>query len=198
MENKKGHDVHGSGGDGTSLKEPGKGEGPGKGDEADQGDGEEGLPESCVIDVRQEDAEGRSRDQGAADKEGQEEERGGDGERECRICHLGTEESQQSGQGGLIHLGCGCTDSLGFAHKRCAEAWFMTRGRKDCEICGLDAKNVTGVADWNFLIEWNEGRACPEDVPTSVPMWRRQPFCTILLLLVIICIVLLGVFHIGL
>ncbi|CAN6467164.1 unnamed protein product [Victoria cruziana] len=195
MGDEKGRDVDGCGGDGRSMKEAGAEEEAGRGD-ATKRDGGEGLmAESCVIDLREEGAE----DWGAADKEGKEEGEE-DGERVCRICHLGAEElSQQPGQGALFHLGCGCTDSLGFAHQPCAEAWFMTRGRKDCEICGLDAKNVTGVADWNFFVEWNEGRACPEDAtaPAAVPMWRRQPFCCMLLLLVIICVVLLGIFRVG-
>ncbi|KAL6198287.1 hypothetical protein ACLB2K_028079 [Fragaria x ananassa] len=89
-----------------------------------------------------------------------------EGESVCRICHLSsdqspdrkTESSSCSVSMDLIHLGCGCKDELGVAHAHCAEAWFKLKGNRMCEICGENAKNVTGLGDNRFLEEWNERR----------------------------------------
>ncbi|XP_041025633.1 uncharacterized protein LOC121266014 [Juglans microcarpa x Juglans regia] len=65
-----------------------------------------------------------------------------DGERVCRICHLGSEQSSHMTElvagdsdmtttTDLIQLGCGCKDELGIAHSYCAEVWFKLRGT-DC------------------------------------------------------------------
>ncbi|CAN6467165.1 unnamed protein product [Victoria cruziana] len=142
-------------------------------------DGEEAEPASCVIDVRSDGAAG----------EGE-----GDGEGLCRVCHLCSDEAQ-AGQGELINLGCGCKNGLGLAHQRCAEAWFMIRGCKKCEICGLEAKNVPGECDGNMTADWNEGRAPPVAVPSG--QCQQQPFCTFVMVAVVICLVVLWFFHVN-
>jgi len=48
-------------------------------------------------------------------------------QRDCRICHLGLETSEQE-CGGAIELGCSCKGDLGAAHKKCAETWFKIKG----------------------------------------------------------------------
>ncbi|XP_052291353.1 uncharacterized protein LOC102630700 isoform X4 [Citrus sinensis] len=58
-----------------------------------------------------------------------------DGERVCRICHLGSEQllettATASTTVNLIQLGCGCKDELGVAHSDCAEAWFKLKGNR--------------------------------------------------------------------
>lgn len=52
-----------------------------------------------------------------------------EGEKDCRICHLGLESNSHE-SGIAIHLGCSCKDDLAVAHKQCAEAWFKIRGNK--------------------------------------------------------------------
>ncbi|XP_034893613.1 uncharacterized protein [Populus alba] len=48
-------------------------------------------------------------------------------QRDCRICHLDLETSEQE-CGGAIELGCSCKGDLGAAHKKCAETWFKIKG----------------------------------------------------------------------
>lgn len=50
-------------------------------------------------------------------------------ERDCRICHLSFDASNQD-SGLPIELGCSCKDDLAAAHKQCAEAWFKIKGNK--------------------------------------------------------------------
>lgn len=52
-----------------------------------------------------------------------------EGEKDCRICHLGLESNSHE-SGIAIQLGCSCKDDLAVAHKQCAEAWFKIRGNK--------------------------------------------------------------------
>ncbi|KAF9665569.1 hypothetical protein SADUNF_Sadunf16G0136700 [Salix dunnii] len=79
--------------------------------------------------------------------------------RDCRICHLGLETSEEE-CGGAIELGCSCKGDLGAAHKKCAETWFkirvvlallkheasiiVLRCARTCEICGATALGVAG------------------------------------------------------
>ncbi|KAG6578436.1 hypothetical protein SDJN03_22884, partial [Cucurbita argyrosperma subsp. sororia] len=65
-------------------------------------------------------------------------------ERDCRICHLSLDASNQE-SGIPIELGCSCKDDLAAAHKHCAEAWFKIKGDITCEICGSIAHNVTAT-----------------------------------------------------
>lgn len=81
----------------------------------------------------------------------------GVGERICRICHFGSDQSPEASGDDksvspeLIEIGCKCKNELGLAHFHCAEAWFKLRGNSVCEICGCTAKNVTVrlMEDWS-------------------------------------------------
>ncbi|XP_010469385.1 PREDICTED: E3 ubiquitin-protein ligase MARCH8-like [Camelina sativa] len=82
----------------------------------------------------------------------------GEGERICRICHFGSDQSPVVATGDnksvsqdLIEIGCKCKNELGLAHLHCAEAWFKLRGNSVCEICGCTAKNITVrlMEDWS-------------------------------------------------
>ncbi|PWA47501.1 Zinc finger, RING-CH-type [Artemisia annua] len=46
--------------------------------------------------------------------------------RDCRICHLSLDLSNEENEGEngiLIDLGCSCKDDLAAAHKHCAKTW---------------------------------------------------------------------------
>ncbi|KAH0925792.1 hypothetical protein HID58_018048 [Brassica napus] len=62
------------------------------------------------------------------------------GQRICRICHFGSDQTPDRVSGKFI--GCKCKNELGLAHFHCAEAWFKLRGNSVCEICGSSALNV--------------------------------------------------------
>ncbi|XP_019430546.1 PREDICTED: uncharacterized protein LOC109337915 [Lupinus angustifolius] len=158
-----------------------------------------GVPEtdksSCVIDIR------RSNRKGLSDSS--------DGERVCRICYLasgrlsnasavGTDGST-NGRADLIHLGCACKDELGIAHILCAEAWFGLKGNRVCEICGETAKNITGIADRRFLVEWNERGHMDEESTSSrlIECWQGQPFCNFVMAFLVIAFVLPWFFHVN-
>ncbi|KAK7245546.1 hypothetical protein RIF29_40393 [Crotalaria pallida] len=79
---------------------------------------------------------------------------------------VGTANSAASSSD-LVQLGCACKDELGIAHIHCAEAWFKLKGNRSCEICGETAKNVSGVADHGFMVEWNERRFIDDDSNSS-------------------------------
>ncbi|KAJ1285249.1 hypothetical protein BS78_03G265600 [Paspalum vaginatum] len=103
----------------------------------------------------------------------------------CRICHLGPEDggSAAAPASEVIRLGCGCKDELGAAHRQCAEAWFRIKGDRRCEICGSDAKNITGLEVKIFMEQWHGRRMANiqtmEDRESHC--WRQQPFCNFLL-----------------
>ncbi|KAK7245524.1 hypothetical protein RIF29_40370 [Crotalaria pallida] len=126
-----------------------------------------------------------------------------EGERICRICHLASGQASDSTSVGtansaasssdLVQLGCACKDELGIAHIHCAEAWFKLKGNRSCEICGETAKNVSGVADHGFMVEWNERRFIDDDSNSSRMFggcWRGQPFCNFLMACLVIAFVL--------
>ncbi|KAF5952483.1 hypothetical protein HYC85_010427 [Camellia sinensis] len=48
-------------------------------------------------------------------------------ERDCRICHLSLDATNQESNGIPIELGCSCKDDLAAAHRHCAEAWFKIK-----------------------------------------------------------------------
>ncbi|CAI9772948.1 unnamed protein product [Fraxinus pennsylvanica] len=75
--------------------------------------------------------------------------------RDCRICHLSLDPSNQD-SGLPIELGCSCKGDLAAAHNQCAEAWFKIKGNKTCEICGSIARNVSGVNEAELMEQWNE------------------------------------------
>ncbi|XP_073113406.1 uncharacterized protein [Elaeis guineensis] len=95
-------------------------------------------------------------------------------EKICRVCQMSSDCVSQSGD--LIQLGCRCRNDLGTAHRNCAELWFAMKGNRVCEICGVVARNVTGVGDSDFMLEWN-------DMPRTSyfhrsTKWRYHHVCT--------------------
>ncbi|CAN1847439.1 hypothetical protein LINPERHAP1_LOCUS38548 [Linum perenne] len=132
-----------------------------------------------------------------------------DGEKVCRICHLGCEAATGDPAAvsvssmELIQLGCGCKDELGVAHAHCGEAWFKLKGNRVCEICGETAKNITGVVgDGNgFLEEWNHVRFINGGDANSLDRrggcWRAQPLCNFLMACLVIAFVLPWFFRVN-
>ncbi|KAK8542240.1 hypothetical protein V6N13_137185 [Hibiscus sabdariffa] len=59
-------------------------------------------------------------------------------ERDCRICHLSLDPSNQECDL-PIELGCSCKDDLAAAHKQCAEAWFKIKGNSLADEAGTFA-----------------------------------------------------------
>ncbi|KAL3820262.1 hypothetical protein ACJIZ3_006167 [Penstemon smallii] len=119
----------------------------------------------------------------------------GENQRVCRICHLSAKESGKSFME-LMELGCGCKGELGFAHLHCAEAWFRIKGNRLCEICGENAKNITGMRDNGFMEEWNERRS-GADTGTNLSSsdesrrcLRGQPLCNFLMACLVVAFVL--------
>ncbi|KAG2591405.1 uncharacterized protein LOC120675652 [Panicum virgatum] len=102
----------------------------------------------------------------------------------CRICQLGSEDGGGSAAPGseVIRLGCCCKDELGAAHRQCAEAWFRIKGDRRCEICGSDAKNITGLEVKKFMEQWHGRRmANIQTTERENHCWRQQPSCNFLL-----------------
>lgn len=147
--------------------------------------------ESCVIDMKCSAGDGKGFRENP------------DGERVCRICHLGSEQllettATTSTTVSLIELGCGCKDELGVAHSDCAEAWFKLKGNRLCEICGQSAKNITGVGDCRFMEEWNERRFIGSSSSSERGgCWRGQPFCNFLMACLVIAFVLPWFFRVN-
>ncbi|CAA6665642.1 unnamed protein product [Spirodela intermedia] len=112
-------------------------------------------------------------------------------EKLCRICHLTQERLEGSESSELISLGCGCKDDLALSHRHCSEAWFKLKGNRTCEICGLVAKNVTGVEDGGFLEEWSERRS------GDARCWRSQPLCNFLMACLVIAFILPWFFRVN-
>lgn len=123
----------------------------------------------------------------------------GAGEKICRICHLSSDQLSDPNSS-LIQIGCRCKGELGSAHTFCAEAWFKLKGNRYCEICGETAKNVVGVGDNHFMIEWN-GRRFPGSTSNvserNRGCWRGQPFCNFLMACLVIAFVLPWFFRIN-
>ncbi|KAJ8497723.1 hypothetical protein OPV22_008275 [Ensete ventricosum] len=107
----------------------------------------------------------------------------------CRICHLSPDRSEEGSE--LFQLGCGCKGDLGVAHRHCAEAWFKVKGNRYCEICGENAKNVTGEDNSKFMNEWSErGDSSNQNVSERCSCWRHQPFCNFLMACLVIAFML--------
>ncbi|XP_078431696.1 uncharacterized protein LOC144703390 [Wolffia australiana] len=124
----------------------------------------------------------------------------GGGEKMCRICHLGKEGSEVSSD--LVEIGCACKDDLAFAHRNCSEAWFKIKGSRLCEICGSEAKNVTGLENRQFLEDWSERsrRAAAGDGVdrrSRYRCWRGQPLCNFLMTCLVISFILPWFFRIN-
>ncbi|KAF7030568.1 hypothetical protein CFC21_042086 [Triticum aestivum] len=120
----------------------------------------------------------------------------------CRICHLSPEggDGPAAAPGSeVIRLGCCCKEELGHAHRQCAEAWFRIKGDRRCEICGSEAKNITGVEVKKFMEEWHGRRMATTGamVERESTCWRRQPFCNFLLACLLIAFMLPWFFRVN-
>ncbi|KAI0531178.1 hypothetical protein KFK09_000731 [Dendrobium nobile] len=114
-------------------------------------------------------------------------------ERMCRVCHLASDCTSQSGV--LIQLGCSCKNDLGTAHRFCAERWFATRGNRYCEICGAVAENVTIVGSRSFMLEINDVQS---SVFTNRFIARYGLLCNYLGALVVVALLVHWFFHVRL
>lgn len=122
---------------------------------------------------------------------------GGDCEAEkvCRICHLSPDRAEDGSE--LIQLGCGCKGELEIAHRQCAEAWFKLKGNRYCEICGANAKNITGEDGSRFMEEWHDRRVLSiRNSSERAGCWRHQPFCNFLMACLVIAFILPWFFRI--
>lgn len=125
--------------------------------------------------------------------------KGDESERNCRICHMSLDSSNQE-SGVCIELGCSCKDDLAAAHKHCAEAWFKIKGNKTCEICGSIACNVAGPNEVELLEQWNEANDAAT-ASTSVPLsetrsfWQGHRFLNFLLGCMVFAFVISWLFH---
>ncbi|XP_020571170.1 uncharacterized protein LOC110018247 [Phalaenopsis equestris] len=113
----------------------------------------------------------------------------------CRICHLSPELAESAAEGwDQIQIGCGCKGDLGFAHSRCAEAWFRVKRNRICEICGLTAKNIVGEEDSSFMKLWNEGTSLDANNNPNLQVRASylisKSFCNFFLSLLVLAIVL--------
>ncbi|XP_044491448.1 uncharacterized protein LOC123215423 isoform X2 [Mangifera indica] len=125
-----------------------------------------------------------------------------EGEKDCRICHLGLESNSHE-SGIAIHLGCSCKDDLAVAHKQCAEAWFKIRGNKTCEICNSIARNVAGATDLESIEQSNETNSGTAMSSVSAParhgetrsFWNGHRFLNFLLACVVFAFIISWLFH---
>lgn len=140
---------------------------------------EPGKNRDCFIDIKGDVINGVSRNSESTRAE-----------RICRICHFGDESSSEGSE--LIELGCDCKGELGWSHQQCAEAWFLQKGDRRCEICGAMAKNVDNKSAEDtsiFLMEWNEMRlvaATLDDSDQASSRRCKKHLCRVLA----ICLVL--------
>ncbi|KAI3705085.1 hypothetical protein L1987_75317 [Smallanthus sonchifolius] len=129
-------------------------------------------------------------------------------ERDCRICHLSLDLTNQDSENGLpIELGCSCKDDLAAAHKHCAEAWFKIKGNKICEICGSIAHNVAGATanEAELMEQWNEANdamssaTAPGGTTTATSdnrnFWQGHRFLNFLLACMVFAFVISWLFH---
>uniref|UniRef100_A0A5B7AGX7 RING-CH-type domain-containing protein n=1 Tax=Davidia involucrata TaxID=16924 RepID=A0A5B7AGX7_DAVIN len=122
-------------------------------------------------------------------------------ERDCRICHLSFDASNQE-SGIPIELGCSCKDDLAAAHKQCAEAWFRIKGNKTCEICGSIARNVAGANEAELMEQWNEANdaaaaaaVAPLPPAETRNFWQGHRFLNFLLACMVFAFVISWLFH---
>ncbi|KAJ0027175.1 hypothetical protein Pint_35275 [Pistacia integerrima] len=148
-----------------------------------------------------------------------------EGEKDCRICHLGLESSSHE-SGIAIQLGCSCKDDLAVAHKQCAEAWFKIRGNKNlyvtlpgslsfcesgdlppdwmtCEICNSIARNVAGATEMEAIEQSNETNSATAMSSVSASahhgetrnFWHGHRFLNFLLACMVFAFVISWLFH---
>lgn len=125
-----------------------------------------------------------------------------EGERDCRICHLGLESNSHE-SGVPIQLGCSCKNDLAAAHKQCAEAWFKIRGNKTCEICNSIARNVAGATEIETAELSNEANnaTATSSISAAVPreetrnFWHGHRFLNFLLACMVFAFVISWLFH---
>ncbi|TYG35912.1 hypothetical protein ES288_D13G021800v1 [Gossypium darwinii] len=126
-------------------------------------------------------------------------------ERDCRICHLSLDPSNQECDL-PIELGCSCKDDLAAAHKQCAEAWFKIKGNRICEICGSTARNVACMNETEMTEQWNDSNdsiavAAAAAVPVgtrgadSRNFWQGHRFLNFLLACMVFAFVISWLFH---
>uniref|UniRef100_A0A7N0T6S7 RING-CH-type domain-containing protein n=1 Tax=Kalanchoe fedtschenkoi TaxID=63787 RepID=A0A7N0T6S7_KALFE len=122
-------------------------------------------------------------------------------ERDCRICHLSLESSDQTDSDVAIVLGCSCKDDLAAAHKQCAEAWFKIKGNRTCEICRAVARNVAGPTELESTEHWSESNDAtlpPQSAPHSTEtqnFWLGHRFLNFLLACMVFAFVISWLFH---
>ncbi|KAK9061101.1 hypothetical protein SSX86_018281 [Deinandra increscens subsp. villosa] len=129
-------------------------------------------------------------------------------ERDCRICHLSldlTNQDSENENGIPIELGCSCKEDLAAAHKHCAEAWFKIKGNKTCEICGSIAQNVAGANEAELMEQWNEANdvmslgTAPGGTTNATSdnhnFWQGHRFLNFLLACMVFAFVISWLFH---
>ncbi|XVE99688.1 hypothetical protein REPUB_Repub03eG0221900 [Reevesia pubescens] len=123
-------------------------------------------------------------------------------ERDCRICHLSLDPSNQE-SGVPIELGCYCKDDLAAAHKQCAEAWFKIKGNRTCEICGSIARNVAAADETDMMEQWNEANDSTAAATAPITIhaaetrnfWQGHRFLNFLLACMVFAFVISWLFH---
>ncbi|GMI84887.1 hypothetical protein HRI_002158000 [Hibiscus trionum] len=125
-------------------------------------------------------------------------------ERDCRICHLSLDPSNQDCDL-PIELGCSCKDDLAAAHKQCAETWFKIKGNRICEICGSTARNVVGPNETEMTEQWNESNDPASASASAAPVairgaesrnfWQGHRFLNFLLACMVFAFVISWLFH---
>ncbi|RWR92088.1 zinc finger protein [Cinnamomum micranthum f. kanehirae] len=119
----------------------------------------------------------------------------GKAEKDCRICHLSLESTNQE-SGIPIELGCSCKDDLAAAHKQCAEAWFKIRGNKTCEICGSTARNVVTATEPEIVEQPSEtSNAVATSQVEPRNFWRGHRFLNFLLACMVFAFAISWLFH---
>lgn len=77
---------------------------------------------------------------------------------------------------------------------------------RSCEICGLTASNITGVADNRFMEEWNDsgivssggnGVGGTSSSERRRGCWHGQPLCNFLMACLVIAFVLPWFFRVN-